>query len=165
MKHTLYIISLVLVFASCGSGRQSQNYQLDEKTNETKTIESAETVQTVQASYVTSEKSANTNIKGFSRITNYNDSGGISSVQETWWDSRSDELESGTGGSSSLSVGESKINETETSETEKKGELNTKSEKDNRVVQGFEWVYIIISVGVVLFVTATIIIYKYKKKK
>jgi len=154
----------VLSFIACGSSKRSgsNNYH-QEKTEERKT-EASSRIQAQSATGIKTETTVNTNLSGFTRITNYNDSGGVSSVQESWWGARSDKLELGTVRSSDVSLTEEIKKDTTAIRTNTDIKSVEKTEKDNRPLQGSEWLYIIIPVLIALNILI-IVIYKKVKKK
>jgi len=164
MKHLFTYLLVLLTVTGCGSSKKSSHQTYHEEKNETKTEASNEKIQTQGISFVRTDKSVNTDTSGFTRITLYNDSGGIQSVQETWWETRHNELESGTEQSSENAVEEKNNESTSTISTDTLITADEKKDNDNRPVQGIEWIYFVLSAGVVLIVIALIIYYKVKKR-
>ena len=164
MRHYVIYIIICLFLCACGSRKQSSHAEYTERVSATQTQIGTETIQSQATDSFETSKSINTDVSEYLKVTMFGDSGRISQIQETWRNTRSDELESGTRRASALSVAERK----DSARSEQKGDVATaqdvKISTDTRAVQGVEWFYVILSLSAVVALVIAVIYSRLKKK-
>jgi hypothetical protein len=78
--------------------------------------------------------------------------GRLRSIQKEWRDIGRTVISTGAGRSSSVSVGSSGSTVLENQESESKSEIKTDSKTDSRPIQGHEWIYVSLVVGLLIFI-------------
>lgn len=142
------IILIILCFPSCRSNRN-----VDRTMQEESKVETVESTHSKDSSHVVREfEGSNTKITNeqrYIRTTQFNPDGSIRCLREEWRGIGSIELADGRGRSSEVSVSEQKTDSTYKRELKKVGFEKLKSFTDTRPVQGSEWLWILLAVGII----------------
>lgn len=161
-------ISVCLLFALIACRSNKDLNKVSESVSEKQSSVSIHSKDSTATTNNTRDSTSNiTAEKQYIRTTWYRPDGTISAVQDSWWDSRREELAVHDTGSSAVSVTEQKADSTS---KENRKELETEQLKaftDSRPVQGGkEWFGVILGVSLpLILVIAVIIIYIKKRKK
>lgn len=156
-------IFIILCLVGCRANRN-----VNRSVQEGSQTESAQSVSRKDSSTVVREfedtSSRITNEVRYIRTTGYRSDGTIQFVQDEWRGSGSVELASGSGRTSEVSISEQHTNNTHKTITNKLETEQLKSFVDTRLIQGIEWLWVILAVVIVAGIICSIIIYKIRLK-
>lgn len=160
MKYALII--LLFIGFGCRSSRNTTDTHISDHSKGSKKEVSSETISLQSSMLTTTRTATDTNIKEYFRTTLFNPDGSVSQVQETWRDTRRNELADSTGQRSDDTL----INRSDSTSTDIANDIEvkqtTQSQTDSRPVQGVEWLYVACVGGIVILI---IIIFAWPKKK
>lgn len=156
-------ISVCLLFALIACRSNKDLNKVSESVSETQSSASIHSKDSTATTTSTRDSMSNiTAEKQYIRTTWYRPDGTISAVQDSWWDSRREELAVHDTGSSAVSVAEQKVDSTKKVNRKKLETEQLKAFTDSRPIQGAEWIAVI---AVIIVAICLMVIYYLPKKK
>gem|GEM_PF-2222323 len=164
MKHGILLILIALCAVQCGC--RSSSSSTTAVSSGTEKVFKAAVRHAADSSRTTRDDSVFTvavdTTRTYSIRVELDTAGRVRSIQEEWRDIGRTIISTGTGRSSSVSVGSSGSSVSENKQSDSKSETNQTVSSDSRPVQGHEWIYVLLVVGLLIIIPIILIRKKWK---
>lgn len=121
-----------------------------------------DSIRTLEVVEERSERSGSEAEQSFTRVTEFDSTGSVRKVSETWWDRQQGDMASEERTERTVSVEGSEIIIADKDTVSVIAQETTKIDTDSRLIQGVEWIWVILSV---VLITAVILYIIYNRVK
>lgn len=163
----IYWITITLCISSCLVGCQAKKNI--EKTQENTTIvgrveTTTDSTRTEQKTTEREERQRNESERSYTRTTEYDSTGNVRRVSEEWRDRQSADISVQDNSSETISVtgSENEVVEEESSSAVTEEKIHTQA--DSRPIQGVEWLWVALGLGLLLTIVIFVVFKKSKSK-